>query len=137
MFLAGHPSQGCFGLQSHCAPCYFFNQASFYPSDFFFSINVPRSRFLPVKKTSDLLLVMSNLYSMRNGSLIMNPERSFQSTPLVKLGDLHFLKVRDFLSRFDTIPDMLELDHLTVSGDVTFGRGVSLKVSKWDNMFFP
>ncbi|GFU22118.1 transposable element Tcb2 transposase [Trichonephila clavipes] len=33
MFLAGHPSQGCFGLQSHCAPCYFFNQASFYPSD--------------------------------------------------------------------------------------------------------
>ncbi|GFW22791.1 transposable element Tcb2 transposase [Trichonephila clavipes] len=37
MFLAGHPSQGCFGLQSHCAPCYFFNQASFYPSDFSFT----------------------------------------------------------------------------------------------------
>ncbi|GFW79277.1 hypothetical protein TNCV_2476841 [Trichonephila clavipes] len=37
MFLAGHPSQGCFGLQSHCAPCYFFNQASFYPSDFSFA----------------------------------------------------------------------------------------------------
>ncbi|GFV22957.1 transposable element Tcb2 transposase [Trichonephila clavipes] len=37
MFLAGHPSQGCFVLQSHCAPCYFFNQASFYPSDFSFS----------------------------------------------------------------------------------------------------
>ncbi|GFT90980.1 transposable element Tcb2 transposase [Trichonephila clavipes] len=36
MFLAGHPSQGCFGLQSHCAPCYFFNQASFYLSDFSF-----------------------------------------------------------------------------------------------------
>ncbi|GFX99921.1 transposable element Tc1 transposase [Trichonephila clavipes] len=31
MFLAGLPSQGCFGLQSHCAPCYFFNQASFIP----------------------------------------------------------------------------------------------------------
>ncbi|GFX07279.1 papilin [Trichonephila clavipes] len=38
MFLAGHPSQGCFGLQSHCAPCYFFNQASFYPSDFSFNV---------------------------------------------------------------------------------------------------
>ncbi|GFS58799.1 hypothetical protein TNCV_4271091 [Trichonephila clavipes] len=36
MFLAGPPSQGCFGRQSHCAPCYFFNQASFYPSDFSF-----------------------------------------------------------------------------------------------------
>ncbi|GFU30202.1 transposable element Tcb2 transposase [Trichonephila clavipes] len=31
IFLDGHPSQGCFGLQSHCAPCYFFNQASFIP----------------------------------------------------------------------------------------------------------
>lgn len=32
-------------------------------------------------------------------------------------------------SRFATIPDLIELDHLTVSGDVTFGRGVSLRVS--------
>ena len=32
-------------------------------------------------------------------------------------------KVSAFLARFGSIPDMLELDHLTVSGDVTFGRG--------------
>ena len=38
------------------------------------------------------------------------------------------MQVRDFLSRFDSIPDMLELDHLTVSGDVTFGKNVTLKV---------
>ncbi|GFY28968.1 transposable element Tcb2 transposase [Trichonephila clavipes] len=38
MFLAGHPSQGCFGLQSHCAQCYFFNPASFHPSDFSFTV---------------------------------------------------------------------------------------------------
>ena len=37
--------------------------------------------------------------------------------------------MKDFLYRFETIPDLLELDHLTVSGDVTFGKGVSLKVS--------
>src|SRR6218665_3181447 len=30
---------------------------------------------------------------------------------------------------------MLELDHLTVSGDVTFGRGVSLKVSSISKSF--
>ncbi|XP_016139986.1 UTP--glucose-1-phosphate uridylyltransferase-like [Sinocyclocheilus grahami] len=35
--------------------------------------------------------------------------------------------VRDFLKRFESIPDMLELDHLTVSGDVTFGKQVTLK----------
>ena len=36
--------------------------------------------------------------------------------------------MKDFLNRFETIPDLLELDHLTVSGDVTFGKGVSVKV---------
>uniref|UniRef100_A0A182LZ51 UTP--glucose-1-phosphate uridylyltransferase n=1 Tax=Anopheles culicifacies TaxID=139723 RepID=A0A182LZ51_9DIPT len=90
-------------------------------------INVPRSRFLPVKKTSDLLLVMSNLYSLKYGSLVMSPQRMFPTTPLVKLGDNHFSKVKEFLSRFANIPDLIELDHLTVSGDVTFGRGVSLR----------
>ena len=47
-------------------------------------INVPRSRFLPVKKTSDLLLIMSNLYKLNKGSLVMAPERMFQTTPLIK-----------------------------------------------------
>ncbi|XP_058789493.1 UTP--glucose-1-phosphate uridylyltransferase isoform X3 [Phymastichus coffea] len=90
-------------------------------------IHVPRSRFLPVKKTSDLFLVMSNLYILRNGSLSMSPQRMFPTTPLVKLGDNHFSKVKQFLNRFPTIPDILELDHLTVSGDVTFGKKVTLK----------
>ncbi|GFS81013.1 transposable element Tcb2 transposase [Trichonephila clavipes] len=31
MFLAGHPSQGCFGLQSHCALCYFLIKLLFIP----------------------------------------------------------------------------------------------------------
>lgn len=44
------------------------------------------------------------------------------------MGDNHFSKVKDFLRRFSNIPDIIELDHLTVSGDVTFGKGVSLKV---------
>lgn len=89
-------------------------------------INVPRKRFLPVKTTSDLLLVMSNLYSMRTGALEMSRLRSFPTVPLVKLGTT-FQTVKEFLSRFASIPDMIELDHLTVSGDVTFGKAVSLK----------
>jgi len=89
-------------------------------------INVPRSRFLPVKKTSDLLLLMSNLYDIDNGSLTLSKQRSFPTTPLVKLGS-SFDKVKDYLERFHGIPDLLELDHLTVSGDVTFGKDVSLK----------
>ena len=37
-------------------------------------LEVPRSRFLPVKKTSDLLLLMSNLYTYQHGKLLMSPK---------------------------------------------------------------
>ncbi|CAO3619570.1 unnamed protein product [Cunninghamella echinulata] len=89
-------------------------------------VNVPRTRFLPVKSTSDLFLVTSNLYSLVHGELVINPKRMFNVVPLVKLGD-HFKKVSHFLNRFKTIPQILELDHLTVTGDVTFGANVELR----------
>lgn len=40
------------------------------------------------------MLVMSNLYSLDHGSLVMSPQRMFPTTPLVKLGDNHFAKVQ-------------------------------------------
>ncbi len=89
-------------------------------------VNVPRRRFLPVKSTSDLLLIQSNMYTMKSGALVMNPMRQFSSTPVIKLGK-EFKKVNDFLERFGSIPDVLELDHLTVSGDVSFGANTVLK----------
>lgn len=89
-------------------------------------INVPRSRFLPVKSCSDLLLITSDLYMLEHGRLILNQNRMFSTTPIIKLGD-HFKKVANFQKRFKTIPEMLELDHLTVAGDVWFGRGVTLR----------
>jgi len=89
-------------------------------------INVPRPRFLPVKSTSDLFLVTSDLYALEHGKLTMSSKREFQTTPLVKLGT-HFTKVSDFLDRFKNIPHILDLDHLTVTGDVTFGREVVLR----------
>lgn len=56
----------------------------------------------------------------------MNPDRMFLSTPVIKLGDA-FKKVAAFQKRFKTIPSLLELDHLTISGDVSFGRGTVLR----------
>eukprot|EP00741_Cyanophora_paradoxa_P006884 tig00001049_g6659.t1 len=93
-------------------------------------INVPRHRFLPVKGTSDLFVVQSNLYNLEHNCLRLSPKRvqlmGSASLPVVKLGD-NFSKVADYNSRFKAIPDILELDHLTVSGDVTFGSDVALK----------
>jgi len=89
-------------------------------------VNVPRSRFLPVKSTSDLFVVQSNLYDLVNGELIMNPKRPYPSVPLVNLG-AEFKKVSDFLTRFKTVPEILELDQLTISGDVFVGSKVVLR----------
>ena len=55
-------------------------------------INVPRTRFLPVKSCSDLLLIMSDIYSLEHGQLVINEQRMFETTPVIKLGD-HFKKV--------------------------------------------
>ena len=73
---------------------------------------------------------------------MMSPERMFLSTPLVKLGD-EFKNVGDFLKRFASIPDILELDHLTVSGtllaemfggsDIWLETRVIIKIEKKSN----
>lgn len=89
-------------------------------------INVPRSRFLPVKSCSDLLLIKSDIYSLQNGRLDMSESRMFGSVPVIKLGD-HFKKITEFQPRFKKIPNIIDLDHLTVTGDVHFGRGVTLR----------
>lgn len=89
-------------------------------------VNVPRTRFLPVKSCSDLFLIQSDMYILSHGELTLNPKRVFPIVPLVKLGD-HFKKVPSFLSRFAGPVHIMELDHLTVTGDVTFGKDVTLK----------
>ncbi|XP_075481855.1 UTP--glucose-1-phosphate uridylyltransferase-like [Primulina tabacum] len=88
--------------------------------------NVPRSRFLPVKATSDLLLVQSDLYTLSDGFVSRNPARANPSNPSIDLGP-EFKKVASFLSRFKSIPSIIELDSLKVTGDVWFGAGVILK----------
>jgi len=89
-------------------------------------VNVPRSRFLPVKSCSDLLLITSDLYSLQHGKLVMSQDRMFGQTPVIKLGDT-FKKIANFQKRFRTVPNLRELDHLTVSGDVWFGRNITLR----------
>ncbi|TYZ63941.1 hypothetical protein PybrP1_002908 [[Pythium] brassicae (nom. inval.)] len=93
----------------------------------FIGVKVPRSRFLPVKSSSDLFLVQSNLYQIKHGSLLMNPERPVPTIPIVKLG-LEFHSAKEYAARFEHgIPNITELDHLTVAGDVKFGSDITLK----------
>jgi len=62
-------------------------------------VNVPRSRFLPMKATSDLLLVQSDLYTVEEGFVIRNPTRVNPANPSIELGP-EFKKVGNFLKAF-------------------------------------
>jgi len=87
---------------------------------------VPRSRYKSIKTTSQLLQVQSDMYEIENGALIMNPKRLPATEPVVKLGE-EFKYMSEYEKRFKSIPNVLELDHLTVSGDVYFGSNITLK----------
>jgi UTP--glucose-1-phosphate uridylyltransferase len=89
-------------------------------------LTVSRDRFLPVKKTDDLLLVRSNLFSLNNGKLIRNSQRKSVALPVIELGD--FLQnIENFQSSFPVIPDILDLEELKINGAVRFEGAASLR----------
>ena len=87
------------------------------------AIEVDRSRFLPVKATSDLLVLRSDAYELADGARVrLVPERT--AAPLVDL-DKPYKLVNDFDARFPYgPPSLVRSDQLTVKGDWTFGRDV-------------
>jgi len=87
------------------------------------AIEVDRSRFLPVKATSDLLVLRSDAYELAEGAQVrLAPERT--AAPLVDL-DKPYKLVNDFDARFPYgPPSLVRSDQLTVKGDWTFGRDV-------------
>jgi UTP--glucose-1-phosphate uridylyltransferase len=89
-------------------------------------LNVKRDRFLPVKKTDDLLLIRSNLFNLDNGQLKRNPKRKSQDLPGIKLGD--FLQnIENFQNSFPIIPDLIDLEELKIKGHVRFEGAASIK----------
>jgi UTP--glucose-1-phosphate uridylyltransferase len=89
-------------------------------------LTVSRDRFLPVKKTDDLLLVRSNLFNLDKGKLKRNLKRRLQHLPKINLGD--FLQnIENFQSSFPVIPDLINLEELTITGDVRFDGIASLE----------
>jgi UTP--glucose-1-phosphate uridylyltransferase len=92
------------------------------------ALRVPRSRFVPVKTTNDLLSLRSDAYVVGDGMAVgLAPERD-GTPPLVDLDPDFYKLVGDFEPRFaQGAPSLVACDALTVRGDVTFGRGVVVR----------
>uniref|UniRef100_A0AC34F7M4 UTP--glucose-1-phosphate uridylyltransferase n=1 Tax=Panagrolaimus sp. ES5 TaxID=591445 RepID=A0AC34F7M4_9BILA len=90
------------------------------------ALKVPRSRFLPVKRTQDLLLLASDAFEMdRNGTVKLVDPRT--SAPIIHLIGAAYDSWPEFQKRVPHIPSLKDVDTLTIKGDVKFGKDVILK----------
>jgi len=92
------------------------------------AVEVPRSRFAPVKTTADLLVVQSDCYLRNDDDTITpNPERE-GAMPQVKLDPTFYKKIDDYQLRFAKgAPSLLHCSSLEVTGDARFGRRVTIR----------
>jgi UTP--glucose-1-phosphate uridylyltransferase len=91
---------------------------------------VPRTRFVPVKTTDDLLVLRSDVYGMGDDMVLAAAPEREGKLPYVEL-DSRFFKLLDrFEERFPAGPPSLRAaERLEVEGDITFERGVVVKGS--------
>ena len=95
------------------------------------ALTVPRSRFLPVKNNTDLLVLLSDVYELTpEYGLALAPRsdgRQPATAPLVQLDEQYFKLIEDAQIRFPHgAPSMVDCTALRVDGDVRFGKRVKL-----------
>jgi UTP--glucose-1-phosphate uridylyltransferase len=86
------------------------------------AIGVGRDRFLPVKTTSDLLVLRSDAYDLEaNGQLTAVADPA----PVVDLDDSYYKLIADFDQRFPAgVPSLKEARAFAISGDWSFEADV-------------
>ncbi|MCS6771081.1 MAG: UTP--glucose-1-phosphate uridylyltransferase [Kiritimatiellae bacterium] len=94
------------------------------------AIEVPRSRFSPVKTTDDLLGLWSDAYALSlDHRLELVPARN-GIPPAIKLDTAHYKNWSDFAARFpDGAPSLVACESLKVVGDIRFGKNVVIRGS--------
>ena len=89
---------------------------------------VPRSRFVPVKTTDDLLVLRSDVYTLSDDLVVSAVPERVGNLPYVELDPDFYKLLDDFERRFpDGPPSLREAERLVVHGDVTFGEGVRVR----------
>ncbi|MGH2570519.1 MAG: UTP--glucose-1-phosphate uridylyltransferase [bacterium] len=93
------------------------------------AIRVPRSRFLPVKTTNDLLCLWSDAYVMtRDWQIVPAPDGTPAEDRLVDLDPRFYRRIDQLEERFpEGAPSLVECRRLVVRGDIRFGAGVTCR----------
>ncbi len=89
------------------------------------ALEVPRSRFAPVKTTADLLAVRSDAFVLDAAERVVPAPERGDAPLLVELDKRHYRTVADLDERFpEGPPSLVACTRLAVEGDVRFGRDV-------------
>jgi UTP--glucose-1-phosphate uridylyltransferase len=89
------------------------------------AVEVPRSRFLPVKTTGDLLRVRSDCYRLREDFHLENQRAADSGACTVELDPEFYGLLEPFEERFpDGAPSLRDCDRLQVVGDIRFGGDI-------------
>ena len=91
---------------------------------------VPRSRFVPVKTTNDLLVLRSDVYMLTDQMVVQPlPERDGR-LPFVDLDKRFYRVLEQFEDHFPHgAPSLRQADRLVIGGDVRFGDRVVIRGS--------
>jgi UTP--glucose-1-phosphate uridylyltransferase len=91
-------------------------------------LQVPRTRFAPVKTTDDLLVLRSDVYELGDDLDVEPADGRADSLPFVELDKRFYRLIDAFEERFpDGPPSLREAERFVVHGDVTFGAGVRVR----------
>jgi len=91
------------------------------------AIQVSRDRFMPVKTTNDLLLVMSDRYEVSpSGHLVLKGQLKTAQAPSINLEQTFFGMIADFQERVLVCPSLREASSLKVTGDWLFDAPVNI-----------
>jgi len=83
-------------------------------------LEVDNTRFIPVKKMADLLLLRSDAFELtEDGELADRCE----ARPVVDLDDTYFSRFEDFVARVPEIPSLVGCRSFTVRGDAAIPAG--------------
>ena len=91
------------------------------------AILVPRSRFTPVKTTSDLLALRSDAYRLTEDHLLILDESRHGKPPVIDLDSKHYKLLADFEAAFPAgAPSLIRCASLKVVGKKTFPANLVL-----------
>ncbi len=92
------------------------------------AIRVPRSRFAPVKTTSDLLVVRSDAYKLTNDYRVVPDLDRLERPPVVELDPDFYRLVDELDARFPAgPPSLVECRRFSLQGDFCFASRVRCK----------